>query len=151
GSGVRWRIGGRPDAASDFAVAADARFSWQHTAAVHPDGTLSLFDNSSEEESPASRGLLLDVDERARTVALRTSFDHPSRLRCDKQGSTQILDDGGALIGWGAQPYFARFGPDGRLLWDARLPHQEQTYRAYAADWQGAPDDAPVAAVREQD
>lgn len=151
GSGVRWRMGGRPDAASDFAVAEGARFSWQHTAAVHPDGTLTVFDNSSEEESPASQGLALDVDYDARTVALRTAFVHPSRLRCDNQGSTQVLDDGGALIGWGAQPYISRFDADGGLLWDARLPHQEQTYRAYTADWQGAPDGAPAAAARPQD
>lgn len=155
GSQVLWRLGGK---ASDFDVGADAGFAWQHTAELHPGGVLTLFNNGvgsvpdSELElsTPPTRsyGLVLDVDENARTARLNRKLVHPAAVRANDQGSVQLLADGWAFVGWGALPYMSLFDPTGRLVWDARLPDPQQSYRAFVAPWAGAPDDAPAAAAQ---
>ena len=52
-------------------------------------------------------------------------------------------------MGWGNQPYFSEFAPDGALLLDGQLPRNIQSYRAYAHDWTGQPTGAPSAVVLE--
>ncbi len=148
GSRVLWRIGGT---GSDYAVAPQAAFSWQHCVTPQPDGTLSIFDNASADDAPYSSGLVVTVDHAARTVGLRTRFVHGAGLRCDNQGSMQVLADGGAFVGWGAQPFFSRFDAAGRLVWDARLPSSEQSYRAFLGEWTATPAAPPDIAVHPQD
>lgn len=142
---VIWRLGGRR---SDFAMNRRARFYWQHDARVAGPSRISLFDDGS---SPArerySRGLLLHVDERAMRAAVVRQYVHPARLLADNQGSMQVLADGRAVIGWGAEPYVSEFTPDGRLRLDSRLPENVQTYRAVAGDWVGRPADVPAVKV----
>lgn len=155
GSEVHWRVGGK---SSDFAVPDDAAFAWQHCAELHPDGTLSLFDNGigsvpdSELDSTsvprASSGLVLNVDENAHTVSVNKRLFHPEPLHAETQGSVQILADGSVFVGWGARPYATLFDPAGAMAWDARLADPWHSYRAYASEWTGTPDDAPAVAAQ---
>src|SRR5699024_2635243 len=131
-----------------------AGFAWQHCAALHPGGILTLFNNgvgSVPQSGLATRtpptnsyGLVLNIDEGARTVSLNRKLQHPLAVRANDQGSIQLLADGWAFVGWGALPYMSLFDPSGRLVWDARLPDPQQSYRAYVAPWKGVPDDLPA-------
>ncbi|MEV4621621.1 arylsulfotransferase family protein [Asanoa sp. NPDC049573] len=149
GSGaIRWRLGGKR---SDFTMGPDAAFAWQHDARRRSDGTLSLFDNEAgvTTRSSASRGLILAVDETARTATLVRALAHPDALLAPSQGSVQELPGGGSLVGWGQQPRFTEYAADGTLVASGALPADNGSYRAYKFDWSGTPDDRPmVAAVR---
>ena len=58
-----------------------------------------------------------------------------------------MLGDGGAFVGWGAQPYFSRFSAQGELLADGRLPDNVSSYRAFVANFATAPTDKPALVV----
>lgn len=143
---VLWRLGGRR---SDFEMGAATRFFWEHDVRQPDASTLTVFDDGSyPPEEAHSRALLLDVDERARTVALRRAYTHPTGFLAANQGSMQLLADGRVFVGWGNQPYFSEFAPDGTLVLDGELPLGVRSYRAYTADWTGRPSEPPVVAVR---
>jgi Arylsulfotransferase (ASST) len=141
---IVWRLGGRK---SDFTMADGAAFSWQHDARRQPDGTLSLFDDSA---TPGrSRALVLALDEGARTARRVRDFVHPKGLLATSQGNAQVLPNGDVFVGWGSQPFFSEFAPDGTLLFDATFPAGVQSYRDTRSPWIGRPADAPAVAVDE--
>ncbi|GIF62749.1 hypothetical protein Ais01nite_07840 [Asanoa ishikariensis] len=141
---VRWRLGGKR---SDFTIGPDAGFAWQHDARRRSDGTLGLFDNEAgiTNRSNASRGLILDVDETARTARLVRALAHPDALLAPSQGSVQELPGRGSLVGWGQQPRFTEYAADGTLVASGALPADNGSYRAYKFDWSGTPTDQPTA------
>jgi Arylsulfotransferase (ASST)/TAT (twin-arginine translocation) pathway signal sequence len=144
---VVWRLGGKR---SDFALEADAAFSWQHDARHHGDGIITLFDDGSNgplHTEPESRGLKLAVDVKRRTVRMAKSYLHPSPLTASSMGSVQLLPDGHALVGWGAEPYVSEFTGPGKLIADARLAGGQQSYRGYRLPWRGLPSTKPAIAV----
>jgi hypothetical protein len=64
-------------------------------------------------------------------------------------GDTDLLSNGGAVIGWGSQPFFSEYGRSGKLLLDAQFPtNSDQTYRATLDHWTGTPSKPPVGAVK---
>jgi hypothetical protein len=138
---IIWRLGGKR---SDFQVAPDAAFAWQHDARRQSDGSITVFDNGGR----ISRALVLTVDERYRTVALKKAYTHPHNLFADSQGSVQVLPNGNVFVGWGAQPYVSEFAPDGTLLFDARLGAGYISYRAFRSAWAGIGVGAPAIATR---
>jgi hypothetical protein len=142
---VLWRLGGKK---SDFALGSGVRFAWQHDARRQPDGALTLFDDeAAPQQASESRGLVLRVDESARTASLVRQYTH--KLLAGSQGDLQILPNGDALIGWGALPNVSQFSHEGTLLFDAHFPTTVQSYRAFRLPWRGHPTDPPsVAAVR---
>ncbi len=144
---VRWRIGGKK---SDFAVDQKSAFSWQHDVRRRRDGSYSIFDNGAgiTKEKEHSRGLIFKVDEAARTVTFVSEFLHPQKLSAPTQGSFRELVDGGSFIGWGQQPYFTEYAPDGTVRLDGHLPLDNQSYRAYKAEWAAAPLDQPALGLR---
>jgi hypothetical protein len=144
---VIWRIGGKK---SDFAVAEQAKFSWQHDLRRRRDGSYSVFDNGAgvTKEREQSRGLIFKVDEAARTVSFVREFLHPQKLSAPTQGNFRELADGGSFIGWGQKPYFTEYAPDGTVRLDGHLPLDNQSYRAYKAEWPGAPLDQPALGLR---
>jgi hypothetical protein len=145
---IVWRLGGKR---SDFSMGAGSDFAWQHHARRQLDGTLTVFDNGA---TPAveklSRGLILDVDERAMTAALLRQYTHPGILT-GSQGSVQLLANGNVFVGWGEVPRVSEFHHSGRLLFDAVLGEQYQSYRAFRMPWTGRPADAPVIALTGRD
>jgi hypothetical protein len=141
---ILWRLGGKH---SDFEMAPGANFAWQHDARRQPDGTLTIFDNGA---TPAveklSRGLILDVDEEAMTARLLRQYTHP-KILTGSQGNMQLLADGNVFIGWGEVPRVSEFERSGRLVFDALLGEQYQSYRAFRMPWSGLPAETPAIAV----
>ena len=69
-----------------------------------------------------SRALVLIVDERRVAYTSARVPRHPTFV--NSQGNVQVLPNGNVLVGWGGQPYFSEFSPEGELLFDARLGEQ---------------------------
>jgi hypothetical protein len=141
---ILWRLGGRY---GDFTMGAGTQFAWQHDARRQPDGTLTVFDNGATPAvEPRSRGLILAVDEHAMTADLVHEYSHAGVL-AGSQGSVQLLDNGNVFVGWGEAPRVSEFDRDGRLLFDAILGRQYQSYRAFRLPWTGQPAQAPAIAL----
>jgi hypothetical protein len=143
---VVWRLGGKK---SDFEMGRGTVFKLQHDARVHPDGTLSLFDNVSEDvqSDEHSRGIVLRPDEDDMSVSLVQQVEHPDELLSATQGSMQALDGGGAFVGWGGlHPEFSEFDAEGALVFDARfMAKGVETYRAYRMPWRARGEGRPTA------
>jgi hypothetical protein len=135
---IRWRLGGKK---SDFVVADDAKFAWQHHARRRSATEISMFDNHTLSPKGTSRGLLLTVDEAARTASLKAQYTYHDHVGT-AMGSVQPLDNGNVLVGWGVQPYATEFTADGTAVWEAsRLG--TYTYRAQKSSWVGRPATVP--------
>jgi outer membrane protein assembly factor BamB len=141
---VLWRLGGK---LSDFTVDQAARFYWQHHSRMHGSDQITLFDNAVGKEKQ-SRGVLLALDNRAMHVRLDRAYLHPSGSDAGTEGSVELLPDGRAFVGWGTQPYFSEFAPDGSLLLDGQLPSGVGSYRTDTQDWIGRPTNSPAIAAR---
>jgi hypothetical protein len=145
---IIWRLGGK---SSDFSVASDASFAWQHDVRRQADGTVTIFDNEGlpNASTNQSRAIVLAVDEPARTASLLREYRHPTPLLATSQGSVQILPNGNVFVGWGAEPYVSEFSASGELLFDAQLGDSYLSYRAFRIPWSGTGPLAPrVAAER---
>ncbi len=145
---IVWRMGGKK---SDFSMGPGSRFFWQHHVRTHGHGKLTVFDNGTTAKEKHSRALILHVDTAAMHVRLRKAYVHPGTVvLAATMGSAQTLPDGGMFVGWGAQPRFSQFLPDGRLLLDGRMAASARSYRAFAREWKGHPAELPAAAVRHE-
>lgn len=143
---VLWRMNGKR---SDFSMGKGANFYWQHDSRMLDSTRLTVFDDGSyPPEEARSRALLLAVDETARRVELTRAYVHPAGFLAANQGSVQVLPDGRVFVGWGNQPYFSEFAPDGSLLLDGQFPEDVRSYRAFSLEWNGLPDEAPRGAAR---
>ncbi len=143
---IVWRLGGKR---SDFTHGPGAHFAWQHHVRPHPGGLLTVFDNGA---MPAvekqSRALLLHVDEEKMHVSVRHAYTHPGALVLSgAEGSAQLLPDGRMFVGWGTNPYFSEFSPDGKLLLEAQMLKGNPSYRIFAGDWSGHPVRPPEVAA----
>jgi hypothetical protein len=141
---IVWRLGGKH---SDFSMAAGSDFAWQHDVRRQPDGTLTVFDNGA---TPAvehlSRALILDTDEQAMKASLVSQYTHP-RILSGSQGSVQLMPNGNVFVGWGEAPHVSEFDRFGRMLFDALLGRDYESYRAFRLPWSGSPADTPAIAV----
>jgi hypothetical protein len=148
---VIWTLGGKR---SEFQIGSDADFAWQHDARQVSDGVLTMFDNGSDgpiESRPESRGLVLDVDELRRTVAVRHGYPNPQHQLVAAMGSVQLLPSGRVIVGWGVDSRVSGFSPGGELLADFALPTGMYSYRALLLPWSGTPHEPPaIAAERDR-
>ncbi len=128
------------------------RFFWQHDVRPHGDGVLTVFDNGAlPAEEKQSRALILGVDTKAMHVTLRKAYVHPGRrMVAGAMGNAQLLADGRMFVGWGTEPFFSEFAPDGRLLLDGSLGRGAPSYRAFTDHWAGRPAEPPAAAARHR-
>jgi hypothetical protein len=77
-------------------------------------------------------------------------------LESPTQGNTQALPNGNEFIGWGQSPYYSEYAGAGNtedngsrnLLYDAKLPGSDISYRAFRDKWIGTPYYPPSAAAR---
>jgi hypothetical protein len=141
---VLWRLGGKR---SDFRMGPGTTFAWQHDARLHGNGELlTVFDDGAAPQvQPQSKGLLLRLDgEHGRVTLVRKYVHRPGRLIAKFMGNVQRLPDGGMFVGWGSEPYFTEFAPDGSIRFDAHLPHGGENYRAFRFPWTGRPAIAPA-------
>jgi hypothetical protein len=144
---ILWRLGGKR---SDFAFGSGARFEWQHDVREHVQGLVSVFDNAAApQEEPQSRALLLALDTKRKRVSLEHAYTHrPDPVLSHFLGNAQVLGNGDVVVGWDAAPYVTEFTRDGAIVFDARLPHGGQSYRAFRFPWVGRPADRPTLAAR---
>jgi len=136
---VRWRMGGKQ---SDFTLGPDAGFAWQHDARRQADGSISMFDNHYDAGTTGtSRGLVLNVNETARTATLQRQFNHAGH-RGNAMGSVQFLPNGNVLVGWGTDPAVTEFTADGTAVYEASRVGTG-SYRAYRSPWTAQPETLP--------
>lgn len=153
---VIWRFGGK---LSDFTFepGEDGPCA-QHTATLHPDGHLVLFDNSpnafwgnlcvdqSDPSGPGysrstSRVTEYDLDENSMQATLVSEYSRPG-YAAGFAGSAYRLDNTNTIIGWGGekQSIAQEIDNTGALLWDLKDSadvgsDRYATYRAHAATW----------------
>jgi len=117
-------------------------FHWQHDARWHGENTMSVFDNAAnswEETGSVARGVVLDLDMTNMSVTQRT-YDAPTNLTSETQGSFELLPNGNWLAGWGSRPYVTEFAENGTVLWSAQFGLTTQSaYRTLKANWTGYP------------
>ncbi|MDO9407152.1 arylsulfotransferase family protein, partial [Patulibacter sp.] len=147
---IIWRLGGKR---TNFEMGPGARFAWQHDAQRRPDGTISLFDNVSsieDDRGKRSKGLVLRLDEAARTASVVRSFVNPVRKLNNTQGNLQALPNGNWFVGWGGTgDNVSEFSPDGKQLFEAKYASTgTESYRAYRSPWTAQPTVPPKAVAR---
>jgi hypothetical protein len=123
--------------------------AFQHDATLLPNGLISVFDNGGVPFAhPQSRGILVSLNQQAGTETLVSQFEHPgTALKAGSQGNVQLLPSGNVFLGWGAEPWFSEFSSSGQLLYDARMPSGDESYRTYRFPWTGTPSGAPAIAA----
>lgn len=143
---IIWRLNGK---LSDFSMGPDAQFAFQHHARRRRDGTLTVFDDGGGPPNvdARSRGLLLKLDMAAMRATMEQQFLPDPAFLATSQGSVQLLENGNYFVGWGAEPYWSEYAPDGRMLFDAQLPAGESSYRAFRFRWTGLPGGRPATAL----
>ena len=140
---IRWRLGGNH---SSFRMGPGTEMAWQHDGRMRSDGTLTFFDDGSNPPiHKQSRGLVIEIDEHARTARLLKSYEHPNPpVLAASQGNMQTLPDGGVVIGYGGEPQISQFAADGTLVFDAHQPYDMSFYRAYRFPWSAVPAAPPA-------
>jgi len=134
---VLWRLGGK---SSDFKMGKGTQFNWQHDARRHPDGTISVFDDGAfPKVEDHSRALILRPDMAKKRVSLVHAYVSPEKLLARHQGGMQILPNKHVFVGWGSEPYFTEFAPDGKVVFHAHFGKKMDSYRAYRFQWVGRP------------
>src|ERR671910_3002054 len=146
---VMWRLGGKK---SDFEMGEGTHFAFQHDARRLPDGTVSIFDNGNlvfENGTPKaveeSRAIVLGLDEERMRATLVREYTHPDKQYADAAGNMQVLPNSNVFVGWGRALAISEFSKDGRLLFDARLPPDNRSYKAFRFPWSAKPQDKPAA------
>jgi hypothetical protein len=111
---IPWKLGGTTTPES-LTVVDDPEanaLGGQHDARLLPDGTLTVYDNNSEEDI-APRAVRYELDLEARTATLIESIedeDVPDSPCC---GSARRLEDGSWVMSWGGTRVISEVGPDG--------------------------------------
>jgi hypothetical protein len=141
---IIWRLGGKR---SDFGPPAAVKFRFQHNARLHPDGTLSLFDNGGiPKVEPFTRALVLKLDAEEHRATIVTTFVHPQKIASPFEGNLELLGDGGAFVGWGGVRKVTEFTPEGKVRFELKLPYGD-TYRGYRFPWEARSTDRPAIGV----
>ncbi|HEY8763356.1 MAG TPA: arylsulfotransferase family protein [Solirubrobacteraceae bacterium] len=148
GGRILWKLGGK---ASSFRLRRGARFYFQHDAQMLGPDKVSLFDDEAGPpfEGPASRALFLKLDLRHRSAAVLRSYRRPgNHTLAQSEGSVQQLPGGNVFVGFGSTQFFSEFSATGKLLFDARLPVDDGSYREFRVPWSATPTTRPAAAAR---
>lgn len=144
---IIWSLGGKH---SSFRMGPGTAFGWQHDAHLYSGGRLSLFNDGSNgfnQEASQSSGEIMRLNFGSRTATLIHRYYHRPPLVASSQGSTQILPDGNIFVGWGDQPDFSEYRPDGQQIFNGSFPFGAQSYRAYRFQWSGQPTTKPSVAL----
>ncbi|MGN6371773.1 MAG: arylsulfotransferase family protein [Solirubrobacteraceae bacterium] len=145
---VTLQIGGKN---GNVKIGAGAATAYQHDAQELPNGLLSIFDNGGVPMVHSqSRAIVVSLDSTARTLKLVAQYVHNKPLKSGSQGNVQLLENGNFFVGWGQVPYVSEYTSSGKVVFDARLPHATETYRAYRFQWTATPAEPPAVAIGEQ-
>lgn len=146
---LMWRLGGKK---SDFEMGEGTNFSWQHDAIRTEDGHVTVYDNAAnyfgDPTYDHSRGLVMKVGEPGSKVELAVPpLVHPDRLLAPSQGNMQTLPNGNRVVGWGSQPWFTEYTPDGDVVANGTYTSRNSSYRTYKLPWEGTPVSVPAIAT----
>jgi hypothetical protein len=153
---IVWTLSGNPSISS-FSLPSNARFTWQHDVQMLSGNRVSLFDDACcaivgpgkfGNPSGPSRGLVLKLDTSHHSATMAAQYTRGRNFEAAFLGSTQLLPNGNAVVGWGSRPYFSEFSKTGKLLLDAVWPGPDLSYRAFVQSWTGKPFFPPSGAVR---
>jgi hypothetical protein len=143
---IVWRLGGRH---SSFKMGAGTGTAWQHDPRELEDGSISIFDNGASPTAHSeSRAIVVSVDGQTGTATLSARIVHSPPLVVESEGSVQALANGDWFVGWGQEPYFSEFSPEGQLLFEAHFPLHTRSYRDFRFAWNGTPAHPPVFAFQ---
>ena len=143
---IVWRLGGRH---SSFKMGAGTGTAWQHDPRELEDGSISIFDNGASPTAHSeSRAIVVSVDGQTGTATLSARIVHSPPLVVESEGSVQALVNGDWFVGWGQEPYFSEFSPEGQLLFEAHFPLHTRSYRDFRFAWNGTPAHPPVFAFQ---
>ncbi|THV68594.1 hypothetical protein D6D28_06557 [Aureobasidium pullulans] len=106
-----------------------------------------LNDGYIKSSDPISRGALITLDFDAMTASLKHNYRAPSHIESFRKGSMQVLPSSNVLLGFGNQPAFTEYAPNGTVLWDAHMGpvmagYDRETadnYRSLKVNWTGTP------------
>lgn len=138
---VMWELGGKQSsftlkaAPGQVLDSAGEIFAWQHDPEGLGHGLYRVFDNESGGELPYSRAVTLRLNLQTDVATLVGSINQPEGLLSGCCGNVQTTNSGNLLVGWGLLPYMSEFSPSGQLLFNAELPSNICTYRAYLLPW----------------
>ncbi len=150
---IEWTLGGK---SSDFTFGPGASFQWQHDVKLQPNSTISMYDDhccqltgggSYVEPTGPSRGIVLKIDQQARTATLLAEYNRGRGFNAAYMGDTQPLPDGNVFVGFGSEPYFAEYSHSGKLLLEGEFPGSNLSYRATVEQWVGLPLTVPIGAA----
>ena len=142
---VRWELGGRH---SSFKMGPGTATAWQHDAVQLPQGPITFFDNgASPQVHPQSRAIEVALDMQDMTATLVRSYGHRNPLVADSQGNLQVTPEGDWMVGWGQAGYLSELDPAGQVLFNAHLPPDWESYRAFVAPWSAHPTQPPALAA----
>jgi hypothetical protein len=115
-----------------------------------PNGNISLFDDGAGPPmmEPFSRGLVLSLDRVHHSARVVADYHRSNDTSAQSEGSLQTLPNGNAFVGFGSTEFFSEFSPGGNLLFDANLPKDDGSYRAYTFPWSATPATRPDVAAR---
>ena len=130
---IIWRFGGKNN---QFQFINDTRgFSHQHDARRIPNKNLILFSNGNLLSPPYSSLLEYQLDENNKIATLIWDYSDSS-IYSSTMGSTQRLDNGRTIIGWGNNyiPAVTEVKNDGTKTFELYLSSAEN-YRVYRYPW----------------
>jgi hypothetical protein len=139
---IMWQLGGKH---SSFTLRAahgqrldhaGKIFAWQHDPEAIGGGEYTFFDDESGGSLlGSSRVVTVRLDLATRVATLVKSVDQPEGQVAQVMGNAQTTPGGSLFVGWGSLPYISEFSPSGKLLFNAKLPAEVSTYRAYLLPW----------------
>jgi hypothetical protein len=142
---VRWELGGRH---SSFKQGPGTATAWQHDAVQLEEGEITFFDNgASPQVQPQSRAIEIALDTQDMTATLVRSYEHKTPLVADSQGNVQVTGEDDWMVGWGQAGYLSEINAAGQVLFNAHLPPNWESYRAFVAPWSGQPASPPAVAA----
>jgi hypothetical protein len=137
---VLWTLGGKYN---QFKRGPGAKFEWQHAARM-AGSTLTVFDDAdSPQEEPQSSAKVIRLNLRQRTATLIHAYDHSPPLLSPFGGNAQRLPNGKLFVGWGGEPDFSEYTPNGRQIFNGTFPLGVYSYRAFRFPWSAQPPGRP--------
>jgi len=143
---IMWKLGGKHStfkltaAPGQVLDQAGEIFAYQHDPEAIGNDEYTVFDDESGTGStgyqlPYSRVVTIKLDPATRVATLVKSIKQPEDLLASEEGNAQTTGHGDLFVSWGNLSYISEYSPAGRLLFNAQLPGNDITYRAYRLPW----------------
>lgn len=156
-----WILGGKNNQFKDLSEGRATNFKWQHDAKFYMNQShITMFDNHGEGTGfcepgkCGTRGLHLEINTDNMSARIVHEFFHPEFIKSGAMGGFSTLDSGNVIVGWGYNPGFVEYKPDGTPVMDVQrgklgvgFLSDMFAYRVHKSDWTGRPTWPPSAAV----